>query len=76
MHLSAVHSGAHVMIQVRDDGAGLDREVIRLKAMEKGLIPPDSVLSEKDIFSLILAPALPPQGMLPACRAAASEWMW
>ena len=38
IHLSAMHSGAHVLIRVKDDGAGLDAEMIRAKAVEKGLI--------------------------------------
>jgi two-component system chemotaxis sensor kinase CheA len=56
IHLSAVHSGAHVLIQIRDDGAGLDKDAIRAKAVERGLISPDAELSEKEIFSLVLAP--------------------
>jgi len=56
IHLSASHSGASVLIQIQDDGAGLDREAIRAKAVEKGLIGPESELSEKEIFALILAP--------------------
>jgi two-component system chemotaxis sensor kinase CheA len=56
VHLSAEHSGANVFIRVSDDGAGLDTEAIRGKALEKGLISSDAVLSEKDIFALTLAP--------------------
>lgn len=56
IHLSAEHSGAYVLISVRDDGAGLDTEAIRKKGVEKGLISPDAALSEKEIFELILAP--------------------
>jgi two-component system chemotaxis sensor kinase CheA len=56
IHLSASHSGASVLIQIQDDGAGLDREAIRAKAVEKGLIGPESDLSEKEIFAMILAP--------------------
>ncbi|HYA86858.1 MAG TPA: chemotaxis protein CheA [Nitrospirota bacterium] len=56
IHLSAKHSGAHVMVQVRDDGKGLDPDVIRAKAVEKGLISSDAKLSEKEIFALILTP--------------------
>ena len=56
IHLSAAHSGAHVLIQIRDDGAGLDKDVIRAKAIEKGLIPPDAELPEKETFSLVFAP--------------------
>jgi two-component system chemotaxis sensor kinase CheA len=56
IHLSSVHSGAHVLIKIRDDGAGLDKDVIRAKAIEKGLVPSDAELPEKEIFSLVLAP--------------------
>src|SRR5208282_958297 len=56
IHLSAMHSGAHVLIQIRDDGAGLDKDAIRAKAVEKGLISSDAELPEKEIFALVLAP--------------------
>ncbi len=56
VHLSATHSGANVLIEIVDDGAGLDPEVIRAKAIERGLIEPDAELSEKEIFTLILEP--------------------
>ncbi len=56
LHLSARHSGTYVLIEITDDGAGLDPEAIRSKAVEKGLIDPEAELSEKDIFELILTP--------------------
>ena len=56
IHLSALHSGAHVLIQVQDDGAGLDGSAIRAKAVEKGLIQPDVELPEHELWELILAP--------------------
>ncbi len=56
VHLSAKHSGAFVLIQVQDDGSGLNAEAIRKKAIERGLIKPEDVLSEQDLFSLIFAP--------------------
>lgn len=56
VNLSAEHSGANVFIRISDDGAGLDAEAIRTKAVEKGLIAYDAVLSEKEIFSLTLTP--------------------
>ncbi len=56
IHLSAVHSGAYVLIQIRDDGAGIDPAAIRAKAVEKGLIPPDATPSDKELFSLIFLP--------------------
>ena len=57
VHLSAIHSGAHVLIQIRDDGAGLDANGIRAKATEKGLVDgnrPD--LPDRELFQFILAP--------------------
>lgn len=54
--LSAVHSGANVLIRIKDDGAGLDAEAIRAKALERGLIADDAELSEKETFALIFAP--------------------
>ncbi len=56
VHLSARHSGANVLIEIIDDGAGLNPEAIKAKAIEKGLIGSDAELSEKEIFSLVLAP--------------------
>jgi len=56
VHLSAAHSGAQVMIRIRDDGAGMDTASILRKAVEKGIVPPDAELAEEEIFSLIFAP--------------------
>ncbi len=56
IHLSAVHSGAQVLVSIRDDGAGLDSDAIRAKALERGLISRDACLSEKELFDLILTP--------------------
>jgi two-component system, chemotaxis family, sensor kinase CheA len=56
IHLVAEHSGDHVRITIMDDGAGLDKDIIRAKAVEKGMIPPDAELTDKEIFSLIFSP--------------------
>jgi len=56
IHLSARHAGAQVLISVSDDGKGIDREGVRARAVEKGLVAADARLSESEIFSLILAP--------------------
>jgi two-component system chemotaxis sensor kinase CheA len=56
VHLAAIHSGDSVHIIITDDGAGLDKEVIRAKAIEKGLISASADLSEKEIFAQIFAP--------------------
>lgn len=54
--LSAYHSGAHVYIEIRDDGAGMDTEAIRAKALERGVVQEVSGLSDKEIFGLVLMP--------------------
>jgi two-component system chemotaxis sensor kinase CheA len=54
--ISATQTAAHVSICVSDDGQGLQRERIFNRAVEKGLIAPNSVLSENEIFDLIFLP--------------------
>jgi two-component system, chemotaxis family, sensor kinase CheA len=54
--LSGTHSGAYALIQISDDGPGLDREAIRTKAAEKGLLQPDAAPSDRDLFSFIFTP--------------------
>lgn len=51
--LKASHSGAYVVIQVSDDGKGLDLEAIKHKATERGLIAPGESLSEAEAGLLI-----------------------
>jgi two-component system chemotaxis sensor kinase CheA len=56
IHLAARHAGAQVLVSVSDDGQGIDREAVRARAVEKGLIAADARLCEEEIFSLIMAP--------------------
>jgi len=56
IHLGAVHSGDSVLITIRDDGAGLNKERIREKAIERGLIAAGTGLSDKEIYNMIFAP--------------------
>jgi two-component system chemotaxis sensor kinase CheA len=56
IRLSALYSGAQVLIRVSDDGRGLDAQVVRERAIEQGLIDGAAQLAEAEIFSLILAP--------------------
>ncbi len=56
IELSAEHSGGEVLIRIIDDGAGIDPERIRAKAVEKGIIAPDALISDKDTLMLIFAP--------------------
>ena len=56
IHLSAKHEGAHVVISIEDDGKGIDKDVIRNKAIEKGLIDETAELTKQEILGLIMAP--------------------
>ncbi|WP_042694477.1 chemotaxis protein CheA [Azospirillum sp. B506] len=56
IHLSARHAGTRVLMTIRDDGRGLDRERIRAKAEEHDLIPPGAKLSDAELFQLIFHP--------------------
>lgn len=54
--LKAYYSGVFVYIQITDDGRGINTESVRAKAIQKGIIKHDDVLSEKEIFDLIFYP--------------------
>ncbi len=56
VRLSAAHRSGHVVIEVSDDGAGLNRERILAKAIEKGLVAADAKLSDAEIDLLLFAP--------------------
>ena len=53
--LSAAHQGGSIVIEVRDDGRGLNREKILSKARERGLDVSDQ-MSDADVWQLIFAP--------------------
>jgi two-component system chemotaxis sensor kinase CheA len=54
--LAAVHSGDSVLLTIEDDGAGLDKEAILAKAVEKGMVLPGAELVDHEIYNLIFAP--------------------
>jgi len=54
--LHAYHKGGNVIVEVSDDGAGLNRERILTKARERGLVGADEELSDDKILNLIFAP--------------------
>lgn len=53
LRLNAYHESGSIVIEVTDDGRGLDRPRILAKALEKGLVQPDQVLSDSEVFRLI-----------------------
>jgi two-component system chemotaxis sensor kinase CheA len=58
IRVSARHAAGEVVIEVQDDGKGLDKERILAKARERGLAPRDEVPSEATIFGYIFEPGL------------------
>jgi two-component system chemotaxis sensor kinase CheA len=54
--LRACHQAGHIVIEISDDGRGLDAQRIREKALEKGLITNTGHVSESEIFYLIFQP--------------------
>lgn len=54
--LSAAHAGSEVRITIRDDGRGMDGERLRQRAVARGLIAADAVLSQRQCLELIFAP--------------------
>jgi Chemotaxis protein histidine kinase and related kinases len=57
LNLRAYHSGNHVYIEIEDDGAGINREKVLKKALEKGIVAADQVsaLTDKDIDHLLFS---------------------
>ncbi len=53
--LRAFHQGGNIVIELKDDGRGLDRERILAKAVEKGLAKPGEPLSDEQVFNFILS---------------------
>ena len=56
IELNAYHQGGNIVIEIRDDGRGMNRDKLFTKAVEKGLIGEDDVLSDKQVFELIFMP--------------------
>lgn len=58
IRLDAYHQGNHVVIEVSDDGAGINREIVVNKAVEKGLVSRDEAvrMTENEALQLIFLP--------------------
>ena len=53
IHLNASHRGGNIVIEISDDGKGLNKDELYEKGIEKGLLNGDEVLSDKQIYDLI-----------------------
>jgi two-component system, chemotaxis family, sensor kinase CheA len=54
--LSARHAGTEVLISIKDDGRGLNRERIRARAEERGLLTKDAVISDNELLQILFQP--------------------
>ncbi|WP_054773408.1 chemotaxis protein CheA, partial [Methylogaea oryzae] len=56
--LNAYHDSGNIVIEVSDDGGGIDRDKVLAKAIAKGVVAPGANLSDQEILQLIFAPGL------------------
>ena len=56
--LSAFHRGGSIIIEIKDDGKGLQKERILKKAIDKGLVSNQASMTDNQIYNLIFAPGL------------------
>lgn len=55
-YLKAYHQGSNIVIEIEDDGRGIDPDKILAKAQEKGLVPPDKEFKKQEILQFIFMP--------------------
>jgi two-component system chemotaxis sensor kinase CheA len=56
LRLNAFHDSGSIVIEVSDDGGGIDTEAVLAKGIERGLVDPSAVPSEKEIHALLFEP--------------------
>ena len=56
INIRAYHSSGKIIIEINDDGAGINPKFIQQKAVEKGLIPENTNLEEHEIYDLLFIP--------------------
>ncbi len=56
LRLRALHTAGHVLIELSDDGRGLDRERILARAIARGLVPAGRELTDDQVFGLLFSP--------------------
>jgi len=56
LKLAAYHDAGHIIIEISDDGNGINKEVVRKKAIDKGIIHEESALTDNELFHLIFHP--------------------
>ena len=58
VYLTAYHEGNHIVIEIKDDGRGLNAEQLKRKALEKGIVTQEEInnMNEEEAFGLIFKP--------------------
>ncbi len=56
VRLTARQAGGSVVVEIEDDGRGLDREKILAKALDRGLVDPEKTLTDSEVFELVFHP--------------------
>lgn len=56
LHLRAYHQGSNIVIELRDDGRGIDYAKVLRKAIAQGIVAPGATLSREETIALIFAP--------------------
>lgn len=54
--LDAYHQGGSIVIEIKDDGGGIDRDTVLTKAIEKGLVDESSSLTDNQVYDLLFEP--------------------
>ncbi|RON67163.1 chemotaxis protein CheA [Pseudomonas fluorescens] len=58
LRLNAFRANGHIVIEVSDDGRGLDRQCILARAIEKGVVQANQMLSDREVLNLIFEPGV------------------
>jgi two-component system chemotaxis sensor kinase CheA len=56
LKLNAFHDSGSIVIEVSDDGGGIDRDRVLAKATERGLVEPGTAMSDQDVYGLLFEP--------------------
>jgi two-component system chemotaxis sensor kinase CheA len=75
LKLSAYIENGKIVIEIEDDGKGINRDSILSKALDKGLIQKDQKLSDAEILNLIFHPGYQQLKKLPTFQVEESGWM-
>ena len=62
VHLSAAHRSGLVVIEIADDGAGIDPARVRAKAVERGILAPEAELGDQEALNLVFEPGFSTAG--------------